>query len=94
MCSVTGTKPPSGPFTCQEKQPSLTTLEEKEEEKERNKQGGLEGGGGKGRWRETEAGGQREKKYKGRDEGSRCETDSLQSASRSRLEGQHNWTAP
>lgn len=55
---------------------------------------GKTGGGGKVGWRETEAGGQREKKYKERDEGSRSETDSLQSVSRSRLEGQCNWTAP
>ncbi len=40
MCSVTGTKPPSSLFTCQEKQPSPTTQTEKEEE--RNRQGGME----------------------------------------------------
>lgn len=49
MCSVTGIKPPSGPFTCQEKQPSPTTLEEKEEEKERNRQGEMERQEGGGR---------------------------------------------
>lgn len=94
MCSVTGTKPPSRLFNCQEKQPSPTTQKEKEEEKERNRQGGMEREeGGKGqmernRSRRTKKGVQRERK------GNQCEVDKLQSAWRSRLAGRRNWTAP